>query len=85
MNMLVTTEELAAHLRDPEWMIFDTRHDLMDTAKGPREYAQGHIPGAIFRSIESTVEACCPELEPSAASSAPTRSVPALMEVLRSI
>jgi thiosulfate/3-mercaptopyruvate sulfurtransferase len=57
MNLLVTTEELAAHLNDPEWMIFDTRHDLMDTAKGPREYAQGHIPGAIFRSIDDDLSA----------------------------
>jgi thiosulfate/3-mercaptopyruvate sulfurtransferase len=57
MNQLVTTEELAAHLNDPDWMIFDTRHDLMDTTKGPREYAQGHIPGAIFRSIDDDLSA----------------------------
>jgi len=57
MSLLVTTEQLARHLADPEWMIFDTRHDLMDTSKGPREYAQGHIPGAIFRSIDDDLSA----------------------------
>jgi thiosulfate/3-mercaptopyruvate sulfurtransferase len=50
--MLVTTAELANHLHDPAWMLFDTRHDLMDTTKGPREYSQGHIEGAHFLSID---------------------------------
>jgi thiosulfate/3-mercaptopyruvate sulfurtransferase len=57
MDMLATTEELARHLADPDWMIFDTRHDLMDPSKGPKEYAQGHIPGAIFRSIDDDLSA----------------------------
>ncbi len=46
--MLVTTEVLARHLDDPGWIVFDTRHDLMDPAKGPGAYAAGHIPGAYF-------------------------------------
>jgi len=50
--MLVTTAELANHLHDPAWILFDTRHDLMDTTKGPREYSQGHIEGAHFLSID---------------------------------
>lgn len=50
--MLVTTAELANHLHDPAWMLFDTRHDLMDPEKGPREYSQGHIEGATFLSID---------------------------------
>lgn len=57
MSLLVTTEQLARHLNDPDWMIFDTRHDLMDAAKGPREYAQGHIPGAMFLSIDHDLSA----------------------------
>ena len=46
--LLVTTAELAAHLDDPAWVVFDTRHDLLDPEKGPRAYADGHIPGAYF-------------------------------------
>lgn len=57
MNMLVTTAELANHLHDPAWMLFDTRHDLLDTAKGPREYSQGHIEGARFLSIDDDLSA----------------------------
>ncbi|MBL8516438.1 MAG: sulfurtransferase [Betaproteobacteria bacterium] len=55
--MLVTTAELANHLHDPAWMLFDTRHDLIDTTKGPREYSQGHIEGAHFLSIDDDLSA----------------------------
>ncbi len=47
-RMLVTAEELAAHLEDPGWVVFDCRHDLMDPTVGPAEYAEDHIPGAYF-------------------------------------
>ena len=46
--LLVSTAELAAHLDDPTWVVFDVRHDLLDPEKGPRAYAEGHIPGAFF-------------------------------------
>jgi thiosulfate/3-mercaptopyruvate sulfurtransferase len=49
---LVSTATLAEHLDDPDWVVFDTRHDLMDPAKGPRAYAAGHIPGAYFLSVD---------------------------------
>ncbi len=47
-KILITTEELAAHLDDPQWVVFDTRHDLGDPGKGRRAYAEGHVPGAYF-------------------------------------
>jgi len=47
-KILITTEELASHLDDPQWVVFDTRHDLGDVDKGRRAYAEGHIPGAYF-------------------------------------
>jgi len=49
---LVATGELAAHLDDPAWVVFDVRHDLADTEKGRRAYAQGHIPGAHFLHLD---------------------------------
>ncbi|MGE5616531.1 MAG: rhodanese-like domain-containing protein, partial [Bacillota bacterium] len=45
---LVTTEEMAGHLDDPKWVLFDARHDLGDVDKGRRLYAEGHIRGAYF-------------------------------------
>lgn len=52
-KMLVTTEELAAQVADPRWVIFDTRAELMDHAKGRRAYEAGHIPGAYFLDTET--------------------------------
>ena len=51
-KILIPPEELAAHLDDPEWVVFDTRHDLLDPHKGPRAYAAGHIPGAYFLHVD---------------------------------
>ena len=51
--MLVRSEQLASHLRDPAWVVFDCRHDLLDHAKGRRLYDEGHIPGAHFAAVET--------------------------------
>ena len=45
-RMLVTPEEMHAHLDDPEWVAFDVRHELTDPSRGPKAYAEGHVPGA---------------------------------------
>ena len=50
--MLITTEQLAGHLDDPQWVVIDTRHDLMDPSKGRKAYDAGHIPGAYFLSVD---------------------------------
>jgi thiosulfate/3-mercaptopyruvate sulfurtransferase len=50
--MLITTEQLASHLDDPRWVVVDTRHDLMDPAKGRKAYEAAHIPGAYFLNVE---------------------------------
>jgi thiosulfate/3-mercaptopyruvate sulfurtransferase len=49
---LVTGQELAGHLDDPRWVVFDVRHDLADLEKGRRAYAAGHIPGAYFLHLD---------------------------------
>jgi thiosulfate/3-mercaptopyruvate sulfurtransferase len=51
-KMLVTTEELATHLGDPDWIVFDVRHELTDPTRGPKVYAEGHIPGAQFLHVD---------------------------------
>jgi len=50
--ILVTPGELARHLDDPEWVVFDTRHDLVDTEAGRHEYGDAHIPGAYFLDVD---------------------------------
>lgn len=51
-STLVCVSELAAHLHDPHWIVFDCRHDLVDTEMGRRAYAQSHIPGARFAHLD---------------------------------
>ncbi|HSS27209.1 MAG TPA: sulfurtransferase [Usitatibacter sp.] len=50
--ILVSPSELEKHLGDPNWVVFDTRHELTDPARGPRAYAEGHIPGAYFLHVD---------------------------------
>lgn len=47
-SMLVTPEELAAHLDDPAWVVFDVRHDLAKPEAGRQAYRESHVPGAYF-------------------------------------
>lgn len=50
-STLITPAELAPHLADPTWAIFDCRHQLQDLAYGRRAFDQGHIPGARFADL----------------------------------
>lgn len=56
-NLLISTQELSEHLGDPSWIVIDTRHDLMDPTKGPKAYAEGHIPGAFFMHVDDDLSA----------------------------
>lgn len=49
---LVTPEELAEHLNDPQWAIVDCRFSLDDKERGRQEYLRGHIPGAVYAHLE---------------------------------
>lgn len=51
-QFLVKAADVAAHLGDPSWCIFDCRHDLKQTEYGPQAYARGHIPGAQFLHLD---------------------------------
>jgi thiosulfate/3-mercaptopyruvate sulfurtransferase len=54
LNALVTTEELAQH---PEWRVFDCRHDLANPAQGEQQYAEAHLPGALFAHLDRDLSA----------------------------
>jgi thiosulfate/3-mercaptopyruvate sulfurtransferase len=51
-SLLVTADELIAHIGDPDWRIFDCRHDLGNPEYGAAAYAKGHIPGALFLHLD---------------------------------
>lgn len=53
--MLIDTERLSLHLHEPGWIVFDCRHDLMDTTRGERVYRDGHIPGAFFAPVDTAL------------------------------
>ena len=56
-DLLVDAAELAAHLGDPRWIVFDVRHDLAQPGKGRAAYAEGHIPGAYFMHVDDDLSA----------------------------
>ncbi len=49
---LVSGEDLASHLDDPDWIVCDCRHDLADHGAGRRAYDEAHIPGARFLHLD---------------------------------
>ena len=49
---LISATELSAHIHDPQWVILDCRHDLMDTLAGQAAYDSGHLPDARFVHLD---------------------------------
>ena len=51
-STIISCAELSGHLNDPDWRVFDCRHQLSDTGYGERAYAEGHLPGAFFMHLD---------------------------------
>lgn len=49
---LVSGAVVAERLHDPEWRVFDCRHQLTDPDAGAQAYAAGHLPGAFFLHLD---------------------------------
>ena len=49
---LISARDLTAAMGDPNLVMLDCRHDLVDPAMGRNAYDAGHIPGARFASID---------------------------------
>jgi thiosulfate/3-mercaptopyruvate sulfurtransferase len=45
---IISTQTLSENLSNPNWVIVDTRFDLMNAQWGKQSYAASHIPGAHF-------------------------------------
>jgi thiosulfate/3-mercaptopyruvate sulfurtransferase len=50
---LISPEALLTRLGDPSLRIADVRWWLADPGKGRRDYAEAHVPGAVFVDIDS--------------------------------
>jgi thiosulfate/3-mercaptopyruvate sulfurtransferase len=50
---LISAADLAAHIDDPNWVVLDCRHDLMNLSAGREGYAIWHIRGALFVDLET--------------------------------
>ncbi|MBW7861645.1 MAG: sulfurtransferase [Rhodocyclaceae bacterium] len=51
-EFLVDAAALRDQLDEPQWRLFDCRHDLTDRDYGRRAYAEGHLPGARFLHLD---------------------------------
>jgi len=54
---LVSADELAQHINDPEWIVFDCRFTLTDPDSGYRAYLVNHIPGARYAHLNDDLSA----------------------------
>jgi thiosulfate/3-mercaptopyruvate sulfurtransferase len=57
INTIVSTEDLAAHLDDPNWVVLDCRFTLTDPEAGRLAYARDHIPGARYVHLDEDLSA----------------------------
>jgi thiosulfate/3-mercaptopyruvate sulfurtransferase len=70
MSTIVTTDWLAAHLRDPDLRVLDGTWHMPQLKRDPRaEFAQAHIPGAVFFDIDAIADhgTTLPHMLPTAA------------------
>jgi thiosulfate/3-mercaptopyruvate sulfurtransferase len=49
---LVSPDQLAQHLHDPQWIVFDCRFALTRPESGRQAYAKSHIPGARYAHLD---------------------------------
>ena len=52
---LISAAELAGHLDDPQLLVVDCRSELTDHDWGRRQYDAGHVPGALYASLETAL------------------------------
>lgn len=51
LQTLIGANDLSALMRERDVLVVDCRSDLADPARGARDYAQGHIPGAVYADL----------------------------------
>ncbi|OUD13872.1 sulfurtransferase [Thioflexithrix psekupsensis] len=56
-NTIISSEILADHLSDPNWVIIDCRFSLTDAKEGERLYRTAHIPFAHYLDLNQDLSA----------------------------
>ncbi len=49
---IISAEEIALNLDNPDWVIIDCRFDLQNPSWGHQSYLQAHIPGAVYAHLD---------------------------------
>jgi len=52
LSTLLDAQILSTRIRTGDVLVVDCRFELADPAAGARAYAQGHIPGAVYASLD---------------------------------
>lgn len=52
LEQLISPEQLAPMLSDPNWVVVDCRFSLGDRNLGQQQYQTAHIPGAVYADLE---------------------------------
>lgn len=52
LSTLIDAQILSTRIRTGDVLVVDCRFELADPAAGARAYAQGHIPGAVYASLD---------------------------------
>ena len=52
LSTLIDAQTLSTRIRAGDVLVVDCRFELADPAAGARAYAQGHIPGAVYASLD---------------------------------
>lgn len=58
---LISVQDLADHINDPNWLIVDCRFDLSDPGAGRLLYQEAHIPHAFYAHLD---EDLCTDIIP---------------------
>jgi thiosulfate/3-mercaptopyruvate sulfurtransferase len=56
-TLLISPHELAAHLDDPDWIVFDCRFLLSQPDEKETDYLKAHIPGAVYAHLDRDLSA----------------------------
>ena len=50
---LISAQQLAQHIEDPNWVVLDCRHDLLNPDFGRTAFAAGHLPHAQLADLDT--------------------------------
>jgi thiosulfate/3-mercaptopyruvate sulfurtransferase len=80
---LINAADLASHIDDPNWVVVDCRHDLMNLSAGRDGYGIAHLPHAVFADMETELSGARRGADGAFRGRHPLPECAALVETLR--